>query len=255
MTADEYTRQVESALSDLPWSQRRDLVADLRHHLAELPPETDLVARLGTPERYAADLRAAEGLERRSGPRAYVRARRPRNVTIVTLSVVVLTLAIGLTIGAVVWIDRYQPLAAGNAYQAPLGTDFGFNGDNFVFQKGRPFIFGMEIANTRRFTVRILGVPLESDLPWTARLFMSRPTYTGATRAPLRFRPFDLKPGERVFLAYKGVWTCPRGTVSPGGGFGGEDDFPVRFGFLWRTSTAQIPLPRPFEIVFPKGCP
>ncbi|MDX6481780.1 MAG: hypothetical protein QOG85_2290 [Gaiellaceae bacterium] len=245
-----YIRRVELELRDLPWKQRHDLVAELRGHLAELPVGTDLPAKLGPPEQYAADLRSAAGLERRRGPIAFLRARRPRNLILI---VVLLTL-IGLAIGAVVWIDRYQPLAFGNAYQAPLGADFGFKGDTFVFHEGRPFIFGMEIANTRRFTVRVLGVPLESYFPWRARLFMSVPNYTGATMASVPFHSFDLKPGERVFLAYKGVWTCPAGIISPGGGFGGEDYFPVRYSFLWRTATAHVRLPEPFEIVFPKGC-
>src|SRR5262245_26244499 len=93
--AEDYVRQVDGALRDLPWSQRRDLVADLRNHLAELPPETDLVARLGTPVRYASDLRAAEGLERRHGPVAYLRARRPRNVALVAITLTTIGLAIG----------------------------------------------------------------------------------------------------------------------------------------------------------------
>ena len=39
MTRDEYLREVGFALRDLPWRQRRDVLADLRGHLAELPPE------------------------------------------------------------------------------------------------------------------------------------------------------------------------------------------------------------------------
>ena len=81
MTADDFVRQVELALGDLPWRQRRDLVAELREHLAELPPDTDLYARHGAPDRYAAEMRAAAGLELRRGPFAYLRARRPRNTS------------------------------------------------------------------------------------------------------------------------------------------------------------------------------
>lgn len=253
MTSDDYLRSVGSALGDLPWQQRQDLLAELRGHLADFPADTDLAERLGTPEEYAADLRAAEGLERRHGPVSWLKARRPRNVILVTGLTVVLLTALGLGIGAVVWIDSYQPLAFGNAYQPPLGTHFGFGGDSADVHPGRPFIFGMEIVNTRRFGVRVLGAPLETDLPWTAHLFMSLPNYTGATRAPVPFQPIDLKPGERMFLAFRGVWTCPSGRVSPG--VTSElHDFPVRFSFLWRTTTAEIPLPKPLEIVFPKGC-
>lgn len=140
MTADEYIRQVDRALNDLPWSQRRDLIADLREYLAELPPETDLVARLGKPRRYAYDLRAAEGREHRRGLRAYLRARLPRNVILVGSSLAMLTLAIGLAIGTLVWIDSYQPIVYGNATQLPLDSksSLGQPGVTVVFRKGRP---------------------------------------------------------------------------------------------------------------------
>ena len=79
MTAEDYLRRVDVAVRDLPWRTRRELNSELRGHLAELPADTDFVERLGTPERYAADLRSAAGLERRRGPIAFLRARRPRN--------------------------------------------------------------------------------------------------------------------------------------------------------------------------------
>jgi hypothetical protein len=250
VTTDEYVHRVEFCLGDLPWRQRRELVAEMQQHLAELPPGTDLSAKLGQPEEYAADMRAAAHLERRRGVVAFLRARRPRNVV---FAVTVLTIA-GLAIASVAWILSYQPLTFGNAYQPPIGTDVGFKGDSVDFHEGSPFILGMEIVNTGRFAVRVLGVPIESDLGWTARLFMSQPNYTGATSASVPFDPFDLKPGERVFLALKGVWKCPAGRASPG--VSSElNDFPVRFSFLWRTATADIALPSPLEIVMPKGCP
>ena len=67
MTADDYLRSVSFQLNDLPWGQRQKLLAEIRAHLDELPPDTDLRVRLGTPEEYAADLRMAAGLERRRG--------------------------------------------------------------------------------------------------------------------------------------------------------------------------------------------
>jgi hypothetical protein len=114
VTADDYLSRVDAALRDLPWSQRRELLAELRSHLAELPAGTDL-RELGTPEEYAADLRSAAGLERRHGPVAFLRARRPRNVLLTLLALTV----IGLAIGAVAWIQSYQPISFAGASQLP----------------------------------------------------------------------------------------------------------------------------------------
>jgi hypothetical protein len=58
VTPDEYLQDVGYRLIDLPWSMRRDLLAELRSHLDELPAETDLRSRLGAPEQYAAYLPA-----------------------------------------------------------------------------------------------------------------------------------------------------------------------------------------------------
>lgn len=157
MTRDEYLRSVGFWLRDLPWGTRRDLLTELRGHLDELLEGTNLRTQLGPPDQYASDLRAAAGLERRRGPIAFLRARRPRNVI---LTVAALTL-VGLTIGAVVWIDSYQPLAFANAMQFPAGSVDAPAGDSasVVFHNGRSFQFGAEIRNAGRYPVRVLGVP------------------------------------------------------------------------------------------------
>ncbi len=138
MTADEYLRNVSFWLGDLPWGQRQDLLAEIRAHLAELPADTDLEARLGTPDEYAADLRAAAGLERRRGPIAFLRARRPRNLILAVLALTV----IGLAIGTVVWVDSYQPHRnSGNTRlrAARLGMlRTPATARTVVFHKGRP---------------------------------------------------------------------------------------------------------------------
>jgi hypothetical protein len=251
VTADDYLRRVSYALSDLPWKMRRDLISELRAHLNEVAAEPEFQTRLGTPEQYAADLRAAAGLERRRGPIAFLRARRLRNVI---ATVVALTL-IGLAIGAVIWIDSYQPLASGNFSQLPAGAKgaVGIKGESVVFHEGTPFTLGMEIVNTGRFTVRVLGVPYEPIEPWTARLLMGRLNYTGIMVGPYaRFHPFDLKSSQRVFLVFKGVFACHTGGSSHYALT--LEDFPVRYSFLWRTSTAVIPLPEELGIDFPNGC-
>jgi uncharacterized membrane protein len=76
MIAEDYLRMVAFELRDLPWKMRRDIVSELRGHLDELPPGTDLGAQLGRPHEYAAELRSAAGLERRRGVIAFLRAPR-----------------------------------------------------------------------------------------------------------------------------------------------------------------------------------
>ena len=116
MTSAEYLRSVGYWLRDLPWGVRRDLLEELRDHLNELPDDTDLQARLGSPEEYAAELRSAAGLRHRRGVAAFLRARRPRNLI---LAAVALT-AIGLAIGGVVWVQSYQPIGFGGGSLNPV---------------------------------------------------------------------------------------------------------------------------------------
>lgn len=250
VNSDAYLRRVDAALSDLPWNVRRDLMAELKAHLEELP--ADEAARLGTPEEYAAEMRAAAGVERRRGVIAFLRARRPRNLILIAL---VLTVT-GLAIGAVVWIDRYQPLAFGGGAQYPTGATGvpGISGQSVVFRKGRPFSFGIQITNTGRYAVRILGVPYAPIHPWTASLLMTRPNYSGSITGHYeRFRPFALKPHQIAFLVFKGVYACHTGA---GAGLSMRySDFPVRYRFLWRTATTAIPLPEDLAFVFRKSCP
>jgi hypothetical protein len=251
VTADEYVRRVNYWLTDLPWGTKTELLSELRGHLSELPEGTDL-ASLGTPEQYAADMRTAAGLERRRGVIAFLRARRPRNLI---LTFVIVTL-IGLTIGAVGWIDSYQPLVMGNAAQDPLDSkpSPGKAGVTVVFRKGRPFLYGVTIRNGGRFSVRILGVPRDVTDFFKARLFVNEPNPADNERPLERFRPFDLHPGETRWLVLKGVYAC---TTGMGGDAAvGNDAIPVRFSFLWRTETTFVPVLDPLTITFTKeGCP
>ncbi|MEW2376283.1 hypothetical protein AB0883_09300 [Micromonospora sp. NPDC047812] len=60
----DYAARVRAALADLPPAHRDELTEDLPEHLAEVAAEADgsLVDRLGEPEAYAAELRAAAGV-------------------------------------------------------------------------------------------------------------------------------------------------------------------------------------------------
>jgi hypothetical protein len=57
----EYAAAVRAALADVPEPDRTELLEDLEDHLREIAVESteSLTARLGTPESYAAELRAA----------------------------------------------------------------------------------------------------------------------------------------------------------------------------------------------------
>ncbi|MFG1914150.1 HAAS signaling domain-containing protein [Micromonospora sp. NPDC048898] len=59
----DYVARVRAALADLPPTQRDELTEDLADHLTEVAAEAEgtLVERLGEPETYAAELRAAAG--------------------------------------------------------------------------------------------------------------------------------------------------------------------------------------------------
>jgi uncharacterized membrane protein len=59
-----YLAAVRAALADLPEEERDDLLADVRPSLVEAAAEGggNVVARLGPPEEFAAELRAAAGL-------------------------------------------------------------------------------------------------------------------------------------------------------------------------------------------------
>jgi len=252
VTRDEYVRSVGRSLGDLPWSTRRDLLAELRGHLDELPAGTDFRAQLGPPETYAGDLRAAAGLERRRGVVAFLRARRPRNLILFVLALTV----VGLAIGAVAWIDSYQPIVYGNATQLPLDSkpSSGRPGMTVVFRKGRPFLYGVTIRNGGRFPVRVLGVPRDVTDFFKARLLMNKPNPAADERPLEHFRPFDLDPGETRWLVWKGIYAC---TTGAGGGGPAviREDIPVRFKFLWRTETTFIPAQDPLTIVFHQRCP
>ena len=244
MTTDDYLRRVDAALRDLPWGMRRELVAELRGHLAELSTDTDL-ASLGTPEEYATQLRSAADLERRRGPIAFFRARRPRNVVLVVVALALL----GFTIGTVRWVDGYQPLAFAGYGLLPDRASATPTGDGslVVFHDGGRFNYGISVANRGRFAVRVLGVPQPPIRAFSARLFVSKP---GELASPpqrhavpyMPFRPFDLQPGEQRLLVLRGIYHTSPALCHSGLRWGGPTrvEFPVRFSFLWKTTTIQI---------------
>ncbi|WP_433390072.1 HAAS signaling domain-containing protein [Micromonospora sp. KLBMP9576] len=74
----DYAARVRAALADLPPAHRDELTEDLPEHLAEVAAEAGgtLVERLGEPEAYAAELRAAAGVGTADGGRRRLGHRR-----------------------------------------------------------------------------------------------------------------------------------------------------------------------------------
>ncbi|WP_018682075.1 DUF1700 domain-containing protein [Actinokineospora enzanensis] len=70
----DYLRRVRAALADLPADELSEVMEDVEPHVAEVLDEAgsaeELTRRLGTPEEYAAELRAAGGYPAPAVPRA-----------------------------------------------------------------------------------------------------------------------------------------------------------------------------------------
>ncbi|KAB1118134.1 HAAS signaling domain-containing protein [Micromonospora aurantiaca] len=77
----DYVDRVRAALADLPPAVRDELTEDLPEHLAEVAAEGEgaLVDRLGTPEAYAAELRAAAGAGEGRRPARFHRLAEARD--------------------------------------------------------------------------------------------------------------------------------------------------------------------------------
>lgn len=278
-----YLGRLSRAARDLPRPRRRELLSEIELHirmaLARTPcanrdEMVQLLERVGDPaEIAAADNEQADASL--PGGIASLRTRRPRRLVLALVALVV----IGLAIGAAAWTQSYQPLAFAPAdvLMADSVNTLGENGHGawVGYRKGigggphRPF-FGVTIQNTGPFTVRVVGLGRYGPaLPvlrgWSSRLLMAQGTFVqeplGPSTNPIRdtngrivrrrawkrgplqsFHPVDLAPGQIVMIAFEGVWhmdchPVTVGTTTP------PRTFPVRYSFLWKTTTTQIPLP------------
>jgi len=83
-----YAAAVRDALSDLPAAKRDLVLEDLEDHLAEVAAESELplASRLGPPEEYAAELRAAYGAGHQPPRLRFPRTRRLLRRTLYQLS-------------------------------------------------------------------------------------------------------------------------------------------------------------------------
>ncbi len=253
-SADQYLAVVESELSDLPWKARKSLLADLRLHLDEIPPDEDLEERLGSPWNYATELREAADLRPRRGPIAFLRARRPRNVAIAAL---LLALIGAITAGGL-WSRSYQPLSEGGAEMFPLNArgPAALEGRVATFRSGKPFQVGASVRNDGHFPVRILGVPIIQGrfTPFAVRPYLgpAENNCIGAMCAET-FHPFTLEPGKERLIMLLGHYANCR-QFHQGNGTGLES-IPIRMKFLLSTRTVYVPLRGPLEIEFPMRDP
>jgi len=276
----QYLERLSGAAHDLPQARRRELLSEIEQHIrqavAQTPPASRaemvaLLEQVGDPAEIAAA--ADDGADASlPGSIASPRARRPRRLII---ALAALAAVIGLAIGAAAWIQSYQPLAfAPASVLTPDSVNtFGENGhgawvgySNGIGGPHRPF-FGVTIENTGHFTVRVDGMGSYAPLlpllrGWSSRLLMARGTFVqepvrgpvvGGGRIPphrvwkrgrLRpFQPVDLAPGQIVMIVLRGVWhmdcqtNVSAGTITP------PQSFPVKYSFLWKTTTTHIPLP------------
>lgn len=83
-----YAAAVRAALSDLAPDEREVLLEDLEQHLAEVRAESDapLTSRLGSPDAYARELRAAYGAPGHARRRRFPRIRRTVGVAVSRLT-------------------------------------------------------------------------------------------------------------------------------------------------------------------------
>jgi uncharacterized membrane protein len=86
-----YGTAVRAALADLSPDEREELLEDLEDHLAEVAaePGASLTDRLGDPQQYASELRAAYGARARSRRRRLLPRRRRARVLAAALVVLV----------------------------------------------------------------------------------------------------------------------------------------------------------------------
>ena len=236
---------METHLLDLPWRVRKSLVADLRVHLADVPADDDLVARLGSPQAYAGELRSAAGLVPRRGLIAFVRARRPRNV-VFAFALLGLVAAV---VAGVTWAQSYQPVAPGTTGVHPVVSGQGALGEMVApFRNGKPFQVGFSVRNSGRFAVRILDVPLTGINPFVTHKFTARSDERG-TGPPVRFEPFTLEPGCERLIVLRGKYAnCHDWSVSSSVGY---ETMPVRMRFLRWTHTIHVKLFTPLVIRMP----
>ncbi|MEU5257957.1 hypothetical protein [Amycolatopsis sp. NPDC021455] len=114
-----YLARVRTALADLPATEVEEILEDVRPHLAELEAELGegarveaLIERLGTPESYAAELRASGGYPPAGEGAAPTTAAGPAKPRIALWGLLLSALALALLAFGAATAGRVQVLAA-----------------------------------------------------------------------------------------------------------------------------------------------
>jgi uncharacterized membrane protein len=113
-----YLARVRTALADLPASEVEEILEDVRPHLAELEAELGegarveaLIDRIGTPESYAAELRASGGYPPEAESAAPATAARLAKPRIAVWGLLLSALALGMLAFGVAVVGRVDALA------------------------------------------------------------------------------------------------------------------------------------------------
>lgn len=162
---EDYLRRVRAALADLPADEVAEVMEDLEPHVAEVFEEAgsaeEVERRLGTPEEYAAELRAAGGYpSAQASPVDKPRAWRARYVLLAAIAVTGGAAVSGLA--ALSWYDEdtLGPVFV-TALAAIPALWLVFAG---IVRRG-----DVEALPEYR-KLREVGTRLVSGLPWAARL-------------------------------------------------------------------------------------
>lgn len=283
----DYLGRLAAAAHDLPETRRDELLGEIEQHIrqavAEKPPaDRDemlaLLAHVGDPAEIAA---AAQDPADAPPPR---RRRRRLRIALVVLAILI-ALAAGTAAFAQTYqplafaaADVLTPNSVNTYGEGGHGAWIGYH--RGVGQRAyyHPF-FGVAFQNTGHFTVRVLGLgeyaPLLPVLRgWDTQLLMARGRFVDrATRVPAvrtgkrsvehgyviqrrvwkrgplqAFRPVDLAPGQIVMLVLWGH-SSPNCHIRP---YTGQtvppQAFPVKYSFLWRTTTTHIALPSGLKV-------
>src|SRR5262245_37209290 len=120
--ADEYARRVEEALADLPQGQRKQLLADLAAHLAEITDDgRPVVDQLGPPEEYARELRATADAPPAGSAGRRSRLSRPWRVGVIVALIAAVVLAVAVGAGVTVHRSSQVTIAVPGK---PIGPAF-----------------------------------------------------------------------------------------------------------------------------------
>jgi hypothetical protein len=255
-----YVDAIGAHLRDVPWAQREALLDDVATHLADaqLDPE-DLALwteRFGSPQAYAASLRADLGLRTdevglHKGGVFWLRHARLR----VKLLAAAGAIAACTFVAAVVWVLRAQPLTFESAVTQFDAESIDAGGESefrWRWSRGGQFAAGTWLHNDAAVAIRVtaLDAPRGTWDHERVTLAAGRDLVLGRDRP---FAPFTLAPGTSRLVWFRGSFTrCPE-PYAPGSGVG-ISDIDATFEILGITRRATLALPFTYSVVLGDDC-